>query len=71
MGQGLQLHGGGHPAAFDRVGFHEFHPGGGVIEQVPDQNGGAVRAAHLGFLQNLSRFQMQTGAGETPRSLGH
>ena len=71
MGQGLQLHSSCHPAALDGVGFHKFHPGGGVVEQIPNQNGGAVGAAHLGFLQDLSRFQMQAGSSETPRGLGH
>ena len=30
MGQGLHLHSGGDPGALVSVGFHEFHPGGGV-----------------------------------------
>ena len=71
MGQCLQLHGGSHPSAFHGVGFHELHPGGGVVEQIPDDDGGAFRAAYLRFFQNLPRFQVQAGAGDGPGSFGH
>ena len=71
MGQGLHLHGGSHPAAFHRVGFHKFHPGGGVEEQVPHQNGGAVGAAGFRFFRDLPRFQMELHAGKAAGSLGH
>ena len=71
MGQGLHLHSGGDPGALHGVGFHEFHPGGSVEEQIPDDDGGAVGAAHLGFLRDLSGFQSQAGAGEGTGGLGH
>ena len=71
MGQRLQLHGGSHPSAFHGVGFHELHPGGGVVEQIPYDDGGAFRAAHFRFFQNLPRFQMQTGAGNGTGGFGH
>ena len=70
MGQGLHLHGGGDPGAFDGVGFHKLHPGGGVEEQVPDDNGGAVGAARLGFFKDFARFQMKADAFNRRRSLG-
>ena len=63
MGQGLQLHRSGHPAALHRVGFHEFHPGRGVVEQIPDDDGGALWAAGLRFFGDGAGLQMQTGAG--------
>ena len=71
MGQRLQLHGGSHPSAFHSVGFHELHPGGGVVEQIPDDDGGAFRAANFRFFQNLPRFQVQAGAGNGTGGFGH
>ena len=70
MGQGLLLHGSGHTAAFHGVGFHEFHSGRGVEEQVPDNDGGAVGAACLRFLGDLAPFQMETGAADGTGGLG-
>ena len=71
MGQGLQLHGGSHPAALHGVGFHEFHPGRGIEKEVANHNGGAVRAANFRFFPDVSGFQQQAGAGEIAGSLGH
>ena len=70
MGQGLQLHGGGHTASFHRIGFHEFHPGGGIVEKVTDDDGGTLRASGFGLLYDLSRFQPETGTGNGPFGLG-
>ena len=39
----LRHHGGGR-RALGAVLFHEFHPGGGVVEQLPHADGGALRA---------------------------
>ena len=71
VGKGLQLDGGSHPAPFHGVGFHKFHPGRGVEEQIPHQNGGAVRASGFGLLQNLPGLQCQTGAHQTAGGFGH
>ena len=71
MGQGLQLYRRRHPAALYGVGFHEFHPGRGVEEQIPDDNGGAVRASGLALLGDNAPIQMQAGAEEGPGGLGH
>ena len=58
VGQRLHLHGGGHTAALHGVGFHEFHPGGGVEKEVADDDGRPFGTADLGFFQNFSRFQL-------------
>ena len=70
VGQRLHLHGGGYPAALHGVGFHEFHPGGGVEKEVADDDGRPFGTADLGFLQNFSRFQLQRRAGHAARRLG-
>ena len=49
---------GGHTAALHGVGFHEFHPGGGVEKEVTDDDGRPFGTADLGFFQNFSRFQL-------------
>ena len=69
--QGLQLHCRRDPAALHGVGFHEFHPGRGVIEQISYDDGGALRAAGFIFLGDDARFQMQAGAAEAAGGLGH
>ena len=56
--QRLHLHGGGYPAALHGVGFHEFHPGGGVEKEVADDDGRPFGTADLGFFQNFTRFQL-------------
>ena len=71
MSQSLHLNGGSHPAALHGVGFHEFHPGRGVVEQIPNQDGGAVRASGLGFLGDDPGIQMQLYPGQASRRFGH
>ena len=71
MGQSLQLHGGGNPAALHGIGLHEFHPGRGVEKEIPNHNGGALGASHLGFFYNVPSLQHQAGAGQTPGGFGH
>ena len=70
MGKGLLLHGGSHTASLHSIGFHEFHPGGGVEEQVSYDDGGAVGAACLGFFHDLTGLQPKAGAAEAAGSLG-
>ena len=70
MGKGLLLHSSSHTASLHRVGFHEFHPGGGVEEQVSYDDGGAVGAACLGFFNDLTGLQPKAGAAEAAGSLG-
>ena len=43
MGQGQVLHEAVYRRRFGAVLLHEFQPGGGVVKEVPDQNGGALR----------------------------
>ena len=62
MGQGLLLHGAGHGGGLHGVPFHEFHPGGGVVEQVPHHDVGARGAAGGLAFQQLAGLQVQTGA---------
>ena len=69
--QGLHLHGSGYPAAFDRICFHEFHSGGGIKEQVTDDDSGAIGASGLGFFGNGAGFQMQTGACDRAGGFSH
>ena len=64
MGQGLKLYGGGDAAGFHGVRFHKLHPGGGIVKQIPDDDGGALRTSGLGLLQNISGFQMQADTGK-------
>ena len=71
MGQSLHLHGGGHLAPLHGVGFHKFHPGRGVVKQAADDDGGAVRAADLVLLGDLSGLQKKAGAGNGSGGLGH
>ena len=71
MGQGLHLHGGGDPGTLHGVGFHKLHPGGGVVEEVADDDGGAVRTASLGLFHDLARFQPKGNALDGGGGLGH
>ena len=70
MGQGLHLYGGSDPGAFHGVGFHKFHAGRGVEEQVPDDDGGAVGTASLGFFRDLPGFQLDANSGNGRGGLG-
>ena len=47
MGQGHLVQNPGDGITLCSILFQEFHPGRGVIKQVPDQDGGAVGAARL------------------------
>ena len=71
MGQRLHLHGGGHLTALHRIGFHEFHSGGGVVEQIPDDDGGAVGTAGLLVLHDLTGLQHQADTGDAACGFGH
>ena len=70
MGQGLQLYRGGYSAALHGIGFHKFHAGRGVEEQIPDDDGGTVRATGFGFFGDISCFQRKAGAGNASGGLG-
>ena len=70
MGQCLHFHSGSDPGALHGVGFHELHPGGGVEEQVPNDDGGAVGAPGLALTENLPGLQVKAGAGERPGGFG-
>ena len=70
MGQSLQLHRPRHPGALHRIGLHEFHAGRGIVKQVPDDNGGSVRAAGLVLLGHGPGLQMEADAGQGIRGLG-
>ena len=71
MSKGLQLNGSGHPAALHRVSFHEFHAGRGVEKQIPNDDGGAIGATHLGFFGDLAGLQVEAGAAEIVSGFGH
>ena len=42
--------------------LHKLHAGGGVVEQVPHADGGAVGAAGLGDIIGYAALQVQRGA---------
>ena len=63
MRERLLLDGGKNSGGLRRVGFHEFHPRGRVVKQLPHQNRRAARAPGRLFGQDLSRLQMQPDAG--------
>ena len=71
MGQGLHLHGGSDPGAFHGVGFHELHPGRGVVEQIPDDDGGAIGTAGLALFHDLTGLQTEGDALNGGGGLGH
>ena len=54
----LRHHGGGR-RALGAVFFHEFHPGGGVVEQLPHADGGALRAPGGLDIAGHAALQMQ------------
>ena len=60
----------GHPASLYGVGFHELHPGGGVEEQIPDDDGGAVGTAGFFLLLNDPGLQVKTCARKAAGGLG-
>ena len=71
MGQRLHLHSGSDAAAFHGVGLHELHTGGGVEEQITDDDGGTVGTSGFRFFHDISCLQTQTGAGQAAGSFGH
>ena len=71
MAQGQMLHHAGHGGALGAVLLHELHPGGGVVKQVADADGGALRTAGGLRLAGDAALQMERrahvlacGAGE-------
>ena len=62
MGQRLALDGPRHLGGLDGIPLHKFQPGRGVVEEVPDHDGGAVGAAGGPFVQDPSRLQMEADA---------
>ena len=71
MGQCLHLDSSGDFAALHGVRLHELHPGGGVVEQIPDDDGGAFGAAGIASFYNGAGLQSQTGAGNSAGGFGH
>ena len=71
VAQGQMLHHAGHGGALGAVLLHELHAGGGVVKEVADADGGALRAAGRLRLAGLAALQMEgrahllaCGAGE-------
>ena len=62
MAQGQMLHHAGHRRTLGAVLLHELHPGGGVVEEIPDADGGALRAAGRLRLAGLAALQMERRA---------
>ena len=58
----LLLHDGENSGGLRRVGFHELHPRGRVVKQLPHQNCRAARASGRLLGQDLPRLQMQPDA---------
>ena len=70
MGQGQMLHEAVHRRSLRTVLAHKLQPGGGVVKQVPDADGGTLRAAHLLHLTGDAPLQMQGGPRLRPRPPG-
>ena len=62
MGQGQMLHEPRHGGGLGAVLPHEFQPGRGVVEQVPDHDGGALRRAGVLHLAGDAPLQVQGSA---------
>lgn len=62
MRERLLLHDGENSGGLRRVGFHELHPRGRVVKQLPHQNCRAARASGRLLGQDLPRLQMQPDA---------
>ena len=71
VGQSLGLHRGSDSAAFYRVRLHKFHTGGGVIKQIPDDDGSTLGTAGFRFFRNITGFQRKGSAAQSPCRLGH
>ena len=63
VGQGQVLHQAAGRRRLGAVLFHEFQPGGGVVEKVPDQDGGALRGSGLLHRAGNAPLQAQRRAG--------
>ena len=70
VAQGQMLHDAADGGPLGRILLHKFHPGGGVVKQVPDADGGTLRAAHLLHLTGDAPLQMQGGPCLHPRPPG-
>ena len=66
VGQRLPLHHGVDLRALGGVALHELQPGGGVVEQVADDDGGALWAAGLLSADDGPALQPQADAGGPP-----
>ena len=62
MGQGQMLHQAVHRRGLRAVLAHELQPGGGVVKEVPDGDGGALRRAGGLHLTGFSPLQVEGGA---------
>ena len=62
MGQGQMLHQAVHRRGLRAVLAHEFQPGRGVVEQVPDRDGGALRRPGGLHLTRYAPFQVEGGS---------
>ena len=60
----------GHGGSLGAVFFHEFQPGGGVVEQIPDHHGGALRASGAFHGSRDASLQGQGGTGHGPLGTG-
>ena len=70
MGQGLALHGGGNGRPLYAVLLHKFHPGRGVEKEVPDHDGGPLRASGLRLGCDFPRLQVEAGPFHCAGRLG-
>ena len=62
MRQRQMLHQSRHSGGLGTVLFHELQPGGGVVEQVPHDHGGALRGAGGLYGSGNTALQMERGA---------
>ena len=62
MGQGQMLHEAVHRRSLRTVLAHELQPGGGVVKQVPDRDGGALRRTGGLHCAGHTALQMEGGS---------
>ena len=70
MGQRQMLHQAQGRRGLGGVLAHELEPGRGVVKEVTDQDGGALRGTHGADLLRHAALQVQRGAGVCPGGAG-